>query len=434
MVRSITPRIGWNSLVDDDVAFTVSTDGEEISGSSRDFAFLRGLQLRCQYLAIVNYCFVVVIYFVAYTGYLLLGYGAIVGQVILGMYQQVRIQLLLKMWCEHLPHLSSAFNAKLRASTPGISPPLALLLFRGGLAEWLCPALDSLCLGGSWLAWRSVPEGRFKAWCGMDVPRMASEQGLPMLLTACLSVSTLLQLWQGSIRCGSGSFNEVFWKLRDSPPGSIEAAAERCRLWRELASRSHVNSLVLLADSLQDLGEAELEWLCSQSEWEMADAVTISWITDCCGLDLGVHSRKIFAKLLAGVLPSLWFTITMFAMIFDVADPVMRMTCLLSICASTAASTKILYVALVQSRTQMAMSSVGFAAVYSGGVACFFALCAARFVGVLACPDHHWLMSEFSCGAWNETSIPLPDDAEWQNYVPGAEAQSGGGGHAHHHR
>merc|ERR1712070_1209174 len=105
MVREITPRNGWTSLVDDDVAFRIADEGKELSGSARDFSFLRGFHHRCQCLALANYASVPMLYVLAHAGYIYIGYGAIVGQVVAGLYQQVKLLLLLRRWCQHLPHL-----------------------------------------------------------------------------------------------------------------------------------------------------------------------------------------------------------------------------------------------------------------------------------------------------------------------------------------
>merc|ERR1712139_81100 len=147
-------------------------------------------------------------------------------------------------------------------------------------------------------------------------------------------MGTLLQLWKGSVCWGSCAFGGAFSTLRSTPPGSVEAAGERFKVWQELASRSHVSSLVLLADGLGALGDAEVDWLCSQGEWEIADLALQDSMAVCCGLDLGAHSRKFSAKLMVGILPSLWLTISLFAMVYDVADSTTRLTCLISICAS----------------------------------------------------------------------------------------------------
>merc|ERR1712108_95210 len=107
----------------------------------------------------------------------------------------MKLLLLLKRWCEHLPRLHSAFSAKLSKTSLGcLSHPLALLLLRGGLPEWLCPAFDSLCIGGSWLAWKSVPEQRLEAWTGLGMGNLVpqfQQFGLPLILTVTLCCSTL---------------------------------------------------------------------------------------------------------------------------------------------------------------------------------------------------------------------------------------------------
>lgn len=413
MLRNITPCGGWTSLVSDDVAVTFAEKGHELSGSSRDLAFFMRFQLRCQRLAFINYTFVAATYFAAYAGYISIGYGVILTQVLLGTFQQVKLLLVLKRWSSHLPHLRGTFDTQFNVASLGCVPhPLALLVFRGGLPEWLCPAFDGLCAGGSWLAWQSVPERRFQAWCGLSFSRHVSQLGIPILLTVNLCFSMLLQLWEGSLCCGTSSLAGPLSTLQHSPPGSVEAAGERYQLWQELASRADVNSLVLLADGLQALAQAEVEWLCSQSEWGIADAAVCAWSASCCGIEPGVYKRKIFAKVLVGVMPSLWLTISLFAMIFEVADLARNLTCLISICVSAAAFVKMLFEVLRSSRTPL--SSTGVAAVLAGGATCFFVLCVVRLAGVLACPEHHLNVWEFACGSWNHTGM---NDGEWANYM-----------------
>jgi len=390
-----------------------------------DLAFVKGFHFRCQLLALMNYSFVPAIYLLGYAGHISIGYFVMLVQVLAGTFQQVKLLLLLRRWSSHLPHLQTAFDA---GSVPACVPrPLALLLLQGGFCEWLCLSFDGLCIGGSWLAWQRSPESTLEDWRSASWPRLPDELGLPMLLTFNLGASLFLQLWEGSglydIQCGADNIDGCLSRLGSAPPGSVEAAGERCRLWQEFASRSDVNSLVLLADGLEALGEAEVEWLCSQQEWEVIDAATLAAAKELCGLDLGINRRKILAKLVAGV-PSIWLTISLLDIIFEEADTAKRLTFLISICVNMVAMAKVFFLVLAR-RSRIA--SLGIAGISAGGAAVFFVLCVARLAGVLACSTHHLDVWDFSCGLWNDTYTM--SSSRWANFYETSDARHHRRGH-----